>query len=44
MAKASTHAAVLGPTPGRLAALAAALWPEEEYTAIIIQMRRKDRP
>jgi hypothetical protein len=27
-----------------LAALAAALWPEEEYTAIITETRREDRP
>ena len=27
-----------------LAALAAGLWPDEEYTAIITGTRRKDRP
>jgi hypothetical protein len=27
-----------------LAALAAALWPEEEYTAIIAEVWREDRP
>jgi hypothetical protein len=27
-----------------LAALAAALWPDEEYTTIITETRREDRP